>query len=77
MRPMTQTVRVIDLETTGSRPPLDAVVELGWQDVAFDGGTWQVTGSRGAVLVDPQRPIPSRTQAVHHIIDEDVAGHPT
>lgn len=73
---MIQTVRVIDLETTGSRPPLDAVVELGWQDVALE-GAWHVTGSRGAVLVDPQRPIPSRTAAVHHIIDEDVAGQPT
>lgn len=74
MPSMIQIVRVIDLETTGSRPPADAVVELGWQDVAFDGHRWHVTDSRGAVLVDPQRPIPSRTQAVHHITDEDVAG---
>ncbi len=73
---MPQTVRVIDLETTGSRPPLDAVVELGWQDVAAHPDGWRVTDGRGARFVDPQRPIPSRTAAVHHIIDEDVAGQP-
>ena len=35
-------VRVVDLETTGSRPPEDGVVELGWQDVVEDGGAWRV-----------------------------------
>ncbi len=79
---MHPTVRVIDLETTGSRPPEDGVVEIGWQDVAdagradASGAGWQVTAERGALFVDPQRPIPSRTAAVHHIIDADVAGSP-
>ena len=69
------TVRVVDLETTGSRPPAHAVCEIGWQDVSFD-GEWQVTASRGSSLVDPGRPIPAVTQAVHHIIDEDIVGAP-
>ena len=70
------TVRVVDLETTGSRPPAHAVCEIGWQDVMLAGDRWQVTASRGSTLVDPGRPIPAVTQAVHHIIDEDVIGAP-
>lgn len=70
------TVRVVDLETTGSRPPAHGVCEIGWQDVTLAGDGWQVTTSRGSSLVDPQRAIPPVTQAVHHIIDEDVVGAP-
>ena len=70
------TIRVVDLETTGSRPPAHGVCEIGWQDVSHDGHRWQVTASRGSSLVDPARPIPAVTQAVHHIIDADVVGAP-
>lgn len=77
-------VRVVDLETTGSRPPEHGVVEIGWQDVeaepALDEGasaTWRVSRERGALLVDPRRPIPAQTSAIHHLVDEDVAGAPT
>ena len=70
-------IRVIDLETTGSRPPAHDVCEIGWQDVALGtAGRWELTDDRGQYLVDPGRPIPPVTQAVHHIIDEDVAGAP-
>ena len=75
-------VRLIDLETTGSRPPAHAVCEIGWQDVVEgDDGVWFVPApargtTDGHTLVDPQRPIPAVTQAVHHIIDEDVVGAP-
>lgn len=76
--PRPATVRVVDLETTGSRPPEDGVVELGWQDVvAGEGeGGWRVGGGRGALYVHPGRLIPARTSAIHHIVDEDVAGAP-
>lgn len=68
-------VRVVDLETTGARPPAHGVVEIGWQDVVqTPDGSWAVSGSRGACFVNPGRPIPAVTQAVHHIIDGDVAG---
>jgi exodeoxyribonuclease X len=71
------TIRVIDLETTGSRPPAHAVCEIGWQDVTQgEDERWHVTASRGSSLVDPGRPIPAVTQAIHHIIDEDVIGAP-
>ncbi|MEH3108344.1 MAG: 3'-5' exonuclease [Sphingomonas fennica] len=68
-------IRVIDLETTGSRPPAHGVCEIGWQDVVQDAaGRWIVNEARGALLVDPGRPIPPVTMAVHHIVDADVAG---
>lgn len=68
-------IRVIDLETTGSRPPAHGVCEIGWQDVVLDAsGRWVVDETRGARFVDPGRPIPPVTMAVHHIVDADVAG---
>ncbi|PZO81705.1 MAG: DNA polymerase III subunit epsilon [Mesorhizobium amorphae] len=70
-------IRVIDLETTGSRPPAHGVCEIGWQDVAQGAdGRWSVDETRGFLLIDPERPIPPVTMAVHHITDEDVRGAP-
>lgn len=79
---MSRFVRLIDLETTGSRPPAHAVVEIGWQDVVEGAdGVWFVADpdfgvTDGHTLVDPGRAIPAVTQAIHHIIDADVAGAP-
>ncbi|MBB4658608.1 3'-5' exonuclease [Parvularcula dongshanensis] len=70
-------VRVVDLETTGSRPPAHGVCEVGWQDVEQDGeDRWIVSESRGSTLIDPRREIPAVTQAIHHIVDDDVHGAP-
>lgn len=72
-----QRIRVIDLETTGSRPPAHDVCEIGWQDVVEqDDGHWTIGEERGALFVNPGRSIPPVTMAVHHIIDDDVAGAP-
>ena len=72
--PPPQIVRVIDLETTGNAPPTHAVVEIGWQDVALGAdGQWALQGDGGSMMVNPGRPIPPVTMAVHHIRDEDVA----
>ena len=70
-------IRVIDLETTGSRPADSGVVEIGWQDVLVSDAAPTLDGNPGATLVDPGVPISSQTSAIHHIIDEDVAGAPT
>jgi len=69
-------VRVIDLETAGSGP--HDVCEIGWQDVVQDAdGRWRIDDAgRGALLVNPGRPITPETMAIHHIIDADVAGAP-
>ena len=73
----TNRVRVIDLETTGSNPPAHGVCEIGWQDVVLqDDGVWALGSDHGASFVDPGRSIPPVTMAVHHIMDEDVAGAP-
>ena len=75
--PKPQIVRVVDLETTGSAPPAHGVVEIGWQDVALGAdGRWALDGEGGQLLVNPGRPIPPITQAVHHILDEAVADAP-
>lgn len=73
-------IRVIDLETTGFEPPEHAVCEIGWCDVVgvianpATGLTyWRVAGGDGC-LVNPGRPIPPETSAIHHITDEDVSG---
>lgn len=72
-----QIIRVIDLETTGNAPPTHAVCEIGWQDVALgENGRWELYGEGGSTLVNPGRPIPPLTMAVHHLRDEDVADAP-
>jgi exodeoxyribonuclease X len=68
-------IRVIDLETAGNGKY--DVCEVGWQDlVQNDAGQWVIGDERGARFVNPGRPITADTMAVHHIIDEDVAGAP-
>jgi len=71
----TSRVRVIDLETAGNGP--NDVCEIGWQDVVLeDNGRWVVNDERGALMVNPGRPISPDTMAIHHILDEQVAGAP-
>jgi exodeoxyribonuclease X len=68
-------IRVIDLETAGGGP--DDVCEIGWQDVEQDpAGAWRVSEERGALFVNPGRPITANTMAIHHIQDSEVASAP-
>lgn len=68
-------IRVIDLETAGNGPA--DVCEIGWQDVVCSpDGRWHVNQERGAIFVNPGRPISAETMAVHHIIDSYVADAP-
>ena len=68
-------IRVIDLETGGNGP--DDVCEIGWQDVRRGpDDVWQLDDARGALLVNPGRPMSPDTLAVHHILDAQVAGAP-
>ncbi len=71
---------VVDLEATGFDPSRDAPVEIGRCDVY---GASDLTGMPDfalgveigrplAWLVDPGRPIPPETSAVHHIVDDDI-----
>ncbi|WP_298674161.1 exonuclease domain-containing protein [uncultured Sphingomonas sp.] len=77
MRSPPSIIRVIDLETTGPAPPQHGVCEIGWQDVALGpDGRWELSGEGGNRMVNPGRPMPPITQAIHHIRDEDVADAP-
>lgn len=72
------TIRSIDFETTGIPTDSDpqAIVEIGWQDIEFDGMGWAglIPDARFSFLCNPERPIPHEAMAVHHITDEMVAG---
>ena len=65
-------VRVIDIETTGTDPVADAVIEVASVDVLADG----TITNRQSTLVRPGIPIPPEASAVHHLIDEDLADAP-
>ena len=68
-------IRVIDLETGGTG--LDDVCEIGWQDLRPDEDQiWRLESEPGSFLVNPGRPMSPDTMAVHHILDEHVAGAP-
>ena len=60
-----------DLETTGTKPREDMIVEIG--AVMFDGG--QAVKGYGT-LIDPGRPIPADASAVNGITDDMVRGKP-
>jgi exodeoxyribonuclease X len=63
------------LETAGSGP--HDVCEIGWQDVVQDAdGLWRLNEERGALFVNPGRAITPDTMAIHHILDDQVAGAP-
>lgn len=69
------TIRVIDLET-GGNGPYD-VCEIGWQDVVQGAdGSWSVDAQRGALFVNPGKPISPQTMAIHHILDREVRDAP-
>ena len=60
-----------DLETTGTVPGVDQIVEIG--AVRFNNGSVESVFS---TLVDPQRPIPPGASAVNGITDDMVRGKP-
>jgi len=68
-------IRVIDLETTGLDPAEHGVCQAAYIDVDAESNT--VCNDRCfRSFIDPGRPIPPEVSAIHHIIDDDVAGKP-
>ncbi len=61
-----------DLETTGTVPGVDQIVEIG--AVRFIDGQPEAVF---ATLIDPKRPIPAGASAVNKIYDHMVVGKPT
>lgn len=76
-------IRTIDLET--GPDPIDGepgIVEVGYcdlvawaMDLVGEPTDWSVYGG-SASYVNPGRPIPPETSAIHNIVDEDVAAAP-
>lgn len=63
---------IFDLETTGTDPATDRIVEISALRLEPD-GTQAIKTRR----LDPERPIPAGATAVHGIGDDDVRGAPT
>jgi len=61
-------IAVFDVETTGTDPESDRVVEVG--AAFYDNGVW----TRRRSLVNPGVPIPAGATAVHGLSDEKVSG---
>lgn len=61
-----------DLETTGTDPQRDRIVQIALIRVEPDGERRDLT-----TLVNPERPIPAEATAVHGIDDDQVRGQPT
>jgi exodeoxyribonuclease X len=66
------TVRVIDIETTGIDPAVDAIIEIASVDLLKDG----TIANQRSTLVRPPIPVPPESSAVHHLIDEDLGFAP-
>jgi exodeoxyribonuclease X len=65
-------IRVIDIETTGTHPQRDDIIEIASADMVRGGGITNPVDT----LVRPAGPIPPGASAVHHLIDEDVRNAP-
>ncbi len=69
---LTKPICFFDLETTGTNVANDRIVEISVLKIFPNGNkeshTWRV---------NPERPIPKETSAIHGIYDEDVANEPT
>lgn len=69
--PLERPLAVFDLETTGTFPQADRIVEIGILKILPDGRTETRTRR-----VNPEMPIPAAATAVHGIRDADVVGEP-
>ena len=79
------TLRIIDIETTGTDPEKDHIIEIASVDLVKERSpdlpdSQPIAGlfyaNRMQTYVACEAPIPSETSAVHHIVSEDLAGAP-
>lgn len=61
----------IDLETTGLSPLIDKIIEFAAIKLTPSGGLTSLSS-----LINPERPIPAETTAIHGITDHDVKDAP-
>ena len=65
-------IRVIDIETTGTDPGSDSIIEIASVDMVRGGGIRNAMDT----LVRPAKSIPPGASAIHHLVDEDVQNAP-
>jgi exodeoxyribonuclease X len=65
-------IRVIDIETTGTNPAADAIIEIASVDVRPD----RTIANQQEALICPPIPVPPEASAVHHLLYEDLTGKP-
>lgn len=66
------TIRIIDIETTGTDPNEDAIIEIASVDLVKGGGITNLQET----FVASAKPIPATASAVHHILPEDLLHAP-
>jgi exodeoxyribonuclease X len=72
---MPEIVRVIDYETTGlAEAPGSEIIELGRVDIDL---RTRAIGNLWRSFANPRGPIPPDVKAVHHILEEELAGAPS
>lgn len=82
-------IRIVDCET-GPSPIMDGdrvvepgIIEIGYQDIVSTRDDllgnpidWQIADSTGQRYVNPGRPIPPETSAIHNLVDSDITNAP-
>jgi DNA polymerase-3 subunit epsilon len=71
MLKLTRPLAIYDLETTGTNPVTDKIIEISILKIFPDG-----TRETRTRKLNPERPIPREASAVHGITDADVAAQP-
>lgn len=67
LRPLS-VIRLCDTETTGF-PPHAELVEIGWTDLRFYPGGWEIEIDQQSAFVNPGFPIPASATEIHGITD--------
>jgi exodeoxyribonuclease X len=69
-------IRIVDVESTGTDPAVDRIVEIATVDLVIGPDSRARRGDMWSTLVNPGIPIPPTASAVHHITDDMVADAP-
>lgn len=65
-------LRCLDVETSGLTKD-DAIVEIGWCTVGYDGGESPTISIPESIIVNPKRKIDVIATSIHHITDEEAS----
>lgn len=75
MKPLERPICSIDVESTGTDPAVDRIVQIGIYKVCY-APSGEGVCTTYSQLIDPGQPIPPKATEVHHITDEMVRDMP-